>query len=190
MNTHWYAIALVTSLLVALDVFVYDCFMTQQKKANPTPAPQIKRRTRQMSKRVEELTSDEINEAFCVIMDSHKQQYLMDNPESPNSWMLDFVHDSCMQEQLRVVSNANATISSALTFIESNGFAVVGEPIIKLVELDDFDGHQYGYDVVIKINADQQTVAKLHYDFIKLMFDTCPNLITFNGSVINFLSTL
>jgi hypothetical protein len=51
-------------------------------------------------KEVNQMTEEEIATAFCVIMDSSEQDRLMNSPDDPDSWMLDFVYDSVLRKEL------------------------------------------------------------------------------------------
>ena len=53
---------------------------------------------------IEELTLEEINEIFGVILDSKKQTELMEDILSDKSWMLDFVYDSKLLQKLEKYS--------------------------------------------------------------------------------------
>jgi len=51
-------------------------------------------------KEISQMTEEEVATAFCVIMDSSEQDRLMNNPEDPDCWMLDFVYDSVLRKEL------------------------------------------------------------------------------------------
>lgn len=51
-------------------------------------------------KSVSEMSKDEIDEAFSIVMDSAKQQEMLDNPGNPNSWMMCFVYDQTLFREL------------------------------------------------------------------------------------------
>lgn len=51
-------------------------------------------------KSVGQMTEEDVDKAFGVILDSQEQQRLMDNVDDPDAWLLDFVYDSSLRKQL------------------------------------------------------------------------------------------
>jgi hypothetical protein len=83
-------------------------------------------------KQTNELTIDEMNQIFGVVMDSHLQKELMENSEHENSWMLNYAFDSHLLREveehyaktikvLELKGKLESTIDSSLTLeTESN----------------------------------------------------------------------
>jgi hypothetical protein len=62
---------------------------------------------------VEVMTEDRVAAVLAVLLDSTEQRKLNDNPDSVDIWMLDFVHDSSLQQRLArrcAVLDANISI--------------------------------------------------------------------------------
>lgn len=51
-------------------------------------------------KPIDDLTAAQVSQIVEVLMDSERQSFLLDNPTNPDSWMLDFVFDSRLRDQL------------------------------------------------------------------------------------------
>jgi hypothetical protein len=63
-------------------------------------------------KEVNQMTEEDVANAFAVVMDTSEQERLMNNPDDPDCWMLDFVYDSELLNELedysKKLTEANA----------------------------------------------------------------------------------
>jgi hypothetical protein len=71
-------------------------------------------------KEVYQMTQEEVATAFGVVMDSSEQERLLNIPEDPNAWMLNFVYDSSLLKQLEDYSKKLDEVMTSKNHLEEN----------------------------------------------------------------------